>query len=94
MLENCPPLSAPLRHHTTQIREPEHQNVIDLRSEILKILLEIDGFAAINPSRRVSIRNRTRESITRQLHYERNEERLTKMKSDARKLLAMWHTPN
>lgn len=73
-------------------REPDPMEIIEMRSEILKTLLEIDKHASQHPERRVSIRNRTRESITRQLHYERDETKLTRMKTDAGKLLALWQT--
>lgn len=89
-----PPLAVPRRASSKKPKEPESRAVIDLRSDILKILLAIDPHANANPQRRVSIRNRTRESITRLLHYERNEEKLTKMKADAAKLLAMWEASN
>lgn len=75
-------------------REPEPQKVIDLRSEILNTLVEIDKVASRQPNRRVSIRNRTRESITRLLHYEKDFEKLTRMSADATKLLALWNTSN
>lgn len=52
--------------------------------------MQIDPHANANPTRRVAIRNRTRESITRQLHYERNEEKLNRMKQDAARILALW----
>lgn len=75
-------------------REPEPREIIETRSDILRILLDIDRFASQNPERRVSIRNRTRESITRLLHYERDSEKLTRMKTDAQKLLSLWQGAN
>uniref|UniRef100_A0AB38ZPD5 33K protein n=1 Tax=Psittacine aviadenovirus B TaxID=2169709 RepID=A0AB38ZPD5_9ADEN len=75
-----------------QIREPESREVLDTRSQILHILLEIDSFARLQPERRVAIRNRTRESITRQLHYERDLTKLSRLKTDATKLLSLWQT--
>lgn len=63
-----------------------------MRSEILEILLEIESFARRHPDHRISIRNRTRESITRKLHYENDEDKLTRMKADANKLLSLWQT--
>lgn len=63
-----------------------------IRSDILRTLLEIDDYARQRPETRVSIRNRTRESITRQLHYERDQEKLTRMRADASKLLALWQS--
>lgn len=82
------------KKRTRKPQEPEPQNVIDLRSDILKTLVEIDEIASKYPNRRVAIRNRTRESITRLLHYERDFEKLTRMSSDATKLLALWNTSN
>ncbi|WNM87407.1 33K [Fowl aviadenovirus A] len=73
-------------------QDPVPQHIADLRGEILDILLEIESYARRRPDRHVSIRNRTRESITRKLHYEKNEDKLTRMKSDAIKLLALWQT--
>ncbi|AGX93346.1 33K [turkey adenovirus 5] len=72
--------------------EPVPQHIADMRSEILEILLEIESFARRHPDRRISIRNRTRESITRKLHYENDEDKLTRMKADANKLLSLWQT--
>lgn len=57
---------------------------------MLDILLKIEQYARKHPEKRVSVRNRTRESITRQLHYTRTEEALTKLKTDAEKILAGW----
>ncbi|UZT48539.1 33K [Duck adenovirus 3] len=69
---------------------PDPEEVIALRSDILKTLLEIDSYAKEHPSQKIAIRNRTRESITRHLHYEKSEEKLTRMKTDAAKLLDLW----
>ncbi|QJP03683.1 33K [Aviadenovirus cerasi] len=84
-----PPKEAPAASETP---EPVPQPVADLKAEILDMLLEIETFARKNPTRRVSIRNRTRESITRQLHYVKNEEKLTKLKTDAEKILHLWRS--
>ncbi|WPS63623.1 33 kDa protein [Aviadenovirus phalacrocoracidae] len=73
-------------------REPTE--IVYLRSDILKLLLEIDSYARKLPDKRIAIRNRTRESITRQLHYERDDVKLTKMKTDAQKLLELWKAAN
>ncbi|WXH80962.1 MAG: 33 kDa protein [Psittacine adenovirus 12] len=51
---------------------------------------EIDSVARLHPTRQVAIRNRTRESITRQLHYQRDLTKLTRLKTDATKLLSLW----
>lgn len=75
-------------------KEPDPEEVVSIRSAILKTLLKIDEYASKDPSRVVSIRNRTRESITRLLHYERDLEKLTRMDADASKLLVMWSTSN
>ncbi|UNG39875.1 33K [Fowl aviadenovirus B] len=72
--------------------QPVPQSVADLKAQILDILLDIEAIARKNPTRRISIRNRTRESITRQLHYVKNEEKLTKLKTDAEKILHLWRT--
>lgn len=74
--------------------DPEPASLLDMRSDILKILLEIDRYASRRPGVRIAIRNRTRESITRHLHYERDETKLTRMLKDAGKLLALWETAN
>ncbi len=76
------------------IENPEASDVIATRSEILQLLLEIDAIAKEMPHRNYSIRNRTRESITRQLHYQRDLERLRRMREDAAKLLALWQNAN
>lgn len=77
---------------TFVVSEPVSQAVADLKADILSILIEIENYAREEPTRRVSIRNRTRESITRQLHYVKNEEKLTKLKTDAEKILHLWRT--
>ncbi|AGX93314.1 33K [turkey adenovirus 4] len=77
---------------STVVPEPVSQSVADLKADILSILIEIENYAREEPARRVSIRNRTRESITRQLHYIKNEEKLTKLKTDAEKILHLWRT--
>ncbi|QGQ63236.1 33 kDa protein [Fowl aviadenovirus D] len=76
----------------TQLPEPVSPAVSDLKAEILNLLVEIESFVRKNPSRRVSIRNRTRESITRQLHYMKSEQKLTKLKTDAEKILHLWRS--
>lgn len=66
------------------------QNIADLRAEVLEVLLKIEQIARKNPHRRVSVRNRTRESITRQVHYTNTEEALTRLKEDAERILSCW----
>ncbi len=61
-----------------------------LRSDILQTLVAIDRHASQHPDRRVAIRNRTRESVTRQLYYERDAARLYRLQRDALKLLQLW----
>ncbi|APY28361.1 ORF14 [Psittacine aviadenovirus B] len=84
----------PIKTTAKQIRdrEPETEEVLDIRSQILRILLEIDSLARLSPNRRVAIRNRTRESITRQLHYEKDLTKLTRLRTDANKLLSLWQS--
>ncbi|ADM53805.1 33 kDa protein [Turkey adenovirus 1] len=50
----------------------------------------IEAVARHHPESSFAIRNRTRQSITRQVHYVNDERRLTKMKEDAGKLLSLW----
>ncbi|BBJ21552.1 protein 33K [Crane-associated adenovirus 1] len=72
----------------------ETPDILHLRSEILSILIDIDRIARHFPSKKIAIRNRTRESITRHLHYQRDLEKLLRMKTDAINLLALWQTAN
>lgn len=74
--------------------ETDPVEIVNLRSDILRLLLEIDQYASQKPELKIAIRNRTRESITRHLHYEKDEARLTRMQRDASKLLALWETAN
>lgn len=69
---------------------PENPELLLQRSHILQLLLQIDHYARLRPDRRIALRNRTRESITRQLHYERDPSKLERMRRDAEKLLALW----
>ncbi|QWC71214.1 33kDa protein, partial [Southern Psittacara leucophthalmus aviadenovirus] len=77
---------------TTATATPSPESIVELRSAILKTLVEIDKYASKKPAVKIAIRNRTRESITRHLHYEKDQARLTRMQKDASKLLALWET--
>lgn len=77
---------------STPLSEPVSPVMAELKAEILNLLVEIESFVRKNPTRRVSIRNRTRESITRQLHYMKSEQKLTKLKTDAEKILHLWRS--
>ncbi|WPM93290.1 protein 33K [Goose adenovirus 4] len=76
------------------LENPVPKEIVDLRSSILELLCAIDKIAKHHPEKRISIRNRTRESITRHLHYERDEAKLDRMKTDAAKLLDLWKASN
>lgn len=77
-----------------EIASAETDETLAIRSNILHTLVAIDRYAREHPGRKIAIRNRTRESITRQLHYERNEDRLTRLQQDAHKLLDLWSSAN
>lgn len=79
---------------TQEIASAETDETLAIRSDILHTLVAIDRYAREHPGRKIAIRNRTRESITRQLHYERNEDRLTRLQQDAHKLLDLWSSAN
>ncbi|UWT60596.1 33K [Fowl adenovirus 8b] len=81
------PKNTPRTDSSFELVPPE---VADLKANILDVLVEIENIAKNDPSRRVSIRNRTRESITRQLHYVKDEQKLTKLYADAEKILHLW----
>ncbi|AOW42073.1 protein 33K.1 putative variant 1 [Pigeon adenovirus 2] len=77
-----------------EIASAETDETLAIRSDILHTLVAIDQYAREHPGRKIAIRNRTRESITRQLHYEKNEDRLTRLQQDAHKLLDLWSSAN
>lgn len=87
-------LSFAAQKNPRKIILPDPPHIVDIRSDILKILLEIDRYASRQPHQKISIRNRTRESITRHLHYEKDESKLTRMRSDADRLLELWKCSN
>lgn len=69
---------------------PPPPEIAALRGDIVYLLGQIEAVARHHPESSFAIRNRTRQSITRQVHYVNDERRLTKMKEDAGKLLSLW----